>query len=237
MRVGVDRREATASSVDVIATGFVERPEKDEGLPRSLAGADALTGGLLAAAWRRREVRGHPKEVTVFHRPDGRGRLALVGLGPREAVDVDSVRRAAADAVRAFRGRGARTIGFPLGAFVVDGVAADQAAEALVEGSCLGSYEFTRYRAPRESGVEEVTVFLGREHAREETGIRKAVDHGQAISDAVLWTRDLTNLPADTATPERIAEEARQLGHDLGLKVTVFDEKKLADLHCGGLLG
>ena len=237
MKLEVDRRDATAGSVDAVAVGVVERGEKDEPLPRVLASENALLKGLVASAWERKEVRGKRRELTVFHRPDGKGRLLLIGLGPRSSLDVDQIRQAAAHVVRQARGRGIRTLGFRLASYVGDGVGPEAAARALADGASLGEYEFRKFRQKTDSHVEESTIFLGEEHAREEGGIRKAVQEQGTLLASVLWTRDIANVPADTATPEWLAEEARKLGKEVGLKVTVFDEKKLAEMNCGGLLG
>ncbi|MCI4320416.1 MAG: leucyl aminopeptidase [Thermoplasmata archaeon] len=236
MKFAVDRRDALAGSVDVAVSAFTERGEKDEPLPRLLVKEDEALDGLLTAAWKRREIKGRKAEITVFHRPDGRGRLLLVGLGAKATHDAEAVRRAAASAVKALKGRGARTIGFRLATFTGEGVPTETATRAIADGTLLGAYEFLRYRATAEAGVEEGTVFLGEEHGREEAALRRALDQELTLLDSVIWTRDLINLPADTATPERLAEEARHVAKEYGLKVTVFDEKKLEELHCGGIL-
>ncbi|MCI4364652.1 MAG: leucyl aminopeptidase [Thermoplasmata archaeon] len=236
MKFGVDRREALSASADAAAVGVFEVEGKDDRLPPSLALADKATGGLLAGAWKRREVKGKKREVTVLHRPDGRGRVLLVGLGARSQFTADVVRRAAADVVRALRGKGARTLAFQLGSYVEGSVTSSMAARALADGSILGAYEFLRYRTTTEGGVEEASVHLGEDRSSEERSLTSEVAEQTVIAENVLWTRDIANLPADTATPERLAEEARVLGKALGLKVTVFDEKQLAKMGCGGLL-
>ena len=236
MKALLDRREATAAAADAVVSGVFERTEKETTFPRTLVKEDAVTKGLLHAAWDRREVKGKRKEVTVIHRPDGRGRLVLVGLGPRAKFDHEVVRRAAAEAVRALKGKGVRTIAVRLAAFVQESVTSEAAARAVVDGTYLGSYEFLKYRSTTDGGVEETTLALGEELGRDETLLRKAVDEQRTIAETVVWTRDIANLPADTASPQRLAEEARALGKELGLKVTVFDEAKLAEMHCGGIL-
>ena len=236
MRVLVDRRDGLTAVADACVSGVFERGEKTEVFPRTLAREDEAARGLVKAAWDQKEVRGKRKEVTVLHRPDGRGRVVLIGLGPRESFQAETVRRAAAEVVKALKGRGVRTVAFRLSAFVADSVTSEAAARALADGAILGGYEFLKYKTTTEGGVEEATVHLGEEHGREESVLKKAVTEETELADTVVWTRDLANLPADTATPERLAEEARALGKELGLKVTVFDEKKLAEMHCGGLL-
>jgi len=235
MKFGVDRREATASSADAVAVGVFEIEGKDDRLPASLALADKASGGLLAFAWKNREVRGKRKEITVLHRPGGRGRILLVGLGARAHFTPDSVRRAAADVVRSLRGKGARTLAYQLGSFVDGTVTASLAARALADGSIMGAYEFLRYRTTTEGGVEEASVHLGEERSAEERSLTAEIAEQTVIAENVLWTRDIANLPADTATPERLAEEARALGKALGLKVTIFDEKQLVKMGCGGI--
>ncbi len=236
MKFGLDRREATAGSADALVSGVFERGEREEAFPRALQREDQAASGLAAAAWEKREIKGKRKEVTILHRPDGKGRVVLVGLGARTAFDAEVVRRALADAARAVKGKGVRTLSVRLHAFVADPVASDTALRAIVDGCSLGSYEFLKYKTTTEGGVEETTIFLGEEHAREEAALRRAMEEQAEIDQTVVWTRDIANLPADTATPEYLAEEARRLAKEVGLKVTVFDEKRLADLHCGGIL-
>ena len=236
MKVFVERREAVAAAPDVVVSGVFERAEKPEGFPRSLAKEDAATGGQIKASWERREIRGRRKEVTVVYRTADQGRILLIGLGPKSKFKAEGVRRAAAEAVRALKGKGARTVGFRLASFVSEPVSSEAAAQALVDGAMLGSYEFVKYKSTTDGGVEEAGIQLGDEFAREEAALRKAVDHQVSIADTVLWTREIANLPADTATPERLAAEAQALGKEFHLKVTVFDEQKLAEMQCGGIL-
>jgi leucyl aminopeptidase len=237
MRFGLDRREAIQGTTDAIAVGLPERGEREDPFPRALAKENQALGGLLEAAWDRRELRGKRREVTLFHRPDGKGRVLLVGLGPRTQVEAETVRNAAAEVVRSLRGRGARTIGFRLASFGSERVPSEEAVRALADGAALGSYEFLRYKATHEGRVEEATIYLGEEHAREETPLRKALDQEAALLESVVWTRDIANVPADTATPEWLADQARAAAKELGIKVTIFDEKKLEEMHCGGILG
>ncbi|HYB79841.1 MAG TPA: leucyl aminopeptidase [Thermoplasmata archaeon] len=240
MKVQVDRRDGLAAAADVLAVGVFERPEKDDTFPRSLEREDELLHGLLKAAWARKEVKGRRRELrgelTVFHRPDGKGRLLLVGLGPRAKYTAEITRRSAAEAVKGVRGKGARTIAFNLSSFVAENVRAEAAVAALAEGATLGSYQFQRYQATSEGQVEEATVYLGEEFSRDEAALKRAVTAQMALDEVVLWTREIANLPADTASPQRLAEEAVALGKEVGLKVTVFDEKKLAEMGCGGIL-
>ena len=236
MKVQVDRRDGLTAAADITASGVFERPEKDDTFPRSLQKEDEATHGHIKAAWARKEVKGKRKELTTFHRPDGKGRIVLIGLGPRAKFSPDVVRRAAAEVVRGCKGRGARTVAFILGSFVGDNVRSEAAAAALTDGAILGNYEFSKYQSTTEGHIEEASIHLGEEFSRDEAALKKVVVGQAALDDVVVWTRDIANLPADTASPQRLAEEATALAKEFGLKVTVFDEKKLAEMGCGGIL-
>ncbi len=236
MKVEVDRRDGLTAAADAVVSLVFERSEKDDTFPHALAREDEATKGLVRAAWDKKEIRGKPKELTVFHRPEGRGRLVLIGVGPRSKYDPEALRRAIASVVRGLRGKGVRTLAVRLPSVVAEPVTSESAIRAITDGAVLGVYEFVKYKTKTEGNVEETSIHLGDEFAREEAALKKALAEQSSIDDTVVWTRDIGNLPADTATPERLAEEARALGKEFGLKVTVCDEKKLAEMHCGGLL-
>ncbi|HEV2317450.1 MAG TPA: leucyl aminopeptidase, partial [Thermoplasmata archaeon] len=235
MKVALDRREATAGSFDASVSGVFERSDKDDALPRTLGREDGVLTGTLRRAWDGREVRGKLKEIHTLFRPDGRGRVVLVGLG-RRPLRADTVREVAATAVQKLKGHGVRTVAFRLASFVGEGVTSDEALRALASGALLGGYEFLRYKSSGEGAVEEVTIALGEEHAREEGSLKRSLEQELVLADSALFTRDLANTPPNHATPEWLAEQARHLGKELGLKVAVFDEKKLEEMQCGGIL-
>ncbi len=188
---------------------------------------------MLRSAWGRKEFRGKRKEQTVFHRPADGGRLILVGLGARSGYGAETARRAAAEVVKALRGKGASRVGFVLPSFVAGAVDGAAAVRALVDGSVLGGYEFAEYKATTEPGITEATLFAA---GTPSAGLEAALAEQAKVVEAVVWTRELGNLPANAATPERLAEEARGIGAELGLRVTVFDERQLAEMGCGGIL-
>ena len=236
MRLALERRDALGARHDAALAGLFERGEKPTPLPAPLERDDSAVGGALASAWDARQLTGRRGEVTTFHAAGGAERVVLVGLGPIERYTAEVARRAAAEGVRALKGRAARSIGYRLPTFVAEGVPAEAAMRALADGAALGAYEFVAYRPSVDAGVESATIHLGPELAREETTLRAAFEEESAIVDAVVYAREIANLPADTATPERLAEEARQLGKEFGFRVTVLDETALARDGMGGLL-
>ncbi len=236
MRVALDRRDPLEVRPDVVVTGLFERGEGEAPVPELLRADDVATAGALRAAWIRHELKGKRKELTIIHRPGDGGRLAYAGLGPRGSFSAEVIRRAAAEVVKALRGRGVKTVAFRLASFVAGPVGGAAAVRALADGATLGGYEFVRYKESRDPGVEQVTIGLGPSFARDEPTLAAALSEEMTILGVTLWTREIANLPADTASPAFLATQAEGLGRELGLQVTVFDERQLAEMGCGGLL-
>lgn len=236
MKVRLDPGGALAADVDVAIVGMPEATGKDPSFPSTLAAADTAVGGAIQRAWRSGEIRGRFQELTSFHRIEGTGRIAVLGLGPRDRLDAERVRRASASAVKGVRGKSVRRVAFHLATFTGRAVSPELAVRALTDGIGLGSYEFTRYRAPKEPLLEEAAICLGSEHRAQARTLGRAFAQELTLVDTVRWTREIANLPANDAHPARLAAEAEDLGRAEHLKVTVYDEKELARLGCGGHL-
>lgn len=162
--------------------------------------------------------------------------MLVVGLGPAGKYSPEVARRASAEAIRALAGKGVKRAVYRLEAFSVGGTTEEQALRALVDGALLGTYEFNRFRSnPKDPAVPEALVALSGRGAPSAT-LRRAFDEERRIVGSVLFTRDIANLPANEATPQRLAREALALGKSHRLKVRVFDERALRRMGCGGIL-
>lgn len=237
MKVRLDSAGALAAAdVEVAIVGVPEATGKNPSFSASLSAADAVVGGALARAWASGEVRGKPQELTVFHPTEGARRIAALGLGPRDRLDAERVRRVSASAVKGLRGKSVCRVAFHLASFTGRSVSPEAAVRALTDGAGLGSYEFTPYKAPKDPPLEEAVICLGSEHRAQARTLGRAFAQELAIVETVRWTRDIANLPANDAHPARLASEAEGLARAEHLKVTVYDEEQLAGLGCGGHL-
>ena len=59
---------------------------------------------------------------------------------------------------------------------------------------------------------------------------------GQAIGDGMNFTRDLANEPPNILTPTEMANRAKKMAKDTGLKCEILDEAKMEKLGMGSLL-
>ncbi|MRJ77847.1 leucyl aminopeptidase [Aeromicrobium sp. SMF47] len=141
----------------------------------------------------------------------------------------EDLRRAAANGVRA--AKNATSVAVALHPAGVDEV------EAIAEGIELGTYRYEAYKTKKnDKKAREVTsAAILTPFARQGTATR-ALERAATVAAAVNAARDWVNTPPGDKRPADLVEAFTQhAGTDV--KVTVWDEKRLAKERCGGILG
>ncbi|WP_128219737.1 leucyl aminopeptidase family protein [Nocardioides yefusunii] len=204
---------------------FTVAPDGDTVTPGpGMDAAGAAFGLDLRALLDSARAQGTVGAVTVLPVSQGGVRVVLaVGVG--EGTDTD-LRRAAASLARATKGRHSVAYLLP------DGVGA-AGVTATVVGAMLGSFEF-RWRQA-EAGDEPVAriVLCGRDPQAEQAVVDRAV----AIGGAAWRARMLATVPSNVKNPGWLASQAVEMAGSAGLDVEVWDEQRLAEEGCGGILG
>ncbi len=161
----------------------------------------------------------------------GASAAVLVGLGPKDTLTLDGLRRGAAALAR--KAAKAKTVATTLLDAAPAGTDPGAAAQALAEGFALGTYRFLRYKGKGEPHTTERVVVLGTRDAAVQAGLER----GAAVARAVAWARDLVNEPAGTLTPTALAYQAQRAAEEGGLDIEILDEVAIANEGLGGLLG
>jgi len=157
--------------------------------------------------------------------------VVLIGMGGRDEITIDGLRRAAAAvAKKAAKVSSVATTLLDAAPKAIDRAAA---AQAIAEGATLGSYQFLKYKGDAKPTKLRRVVIIGPGGSR----VRAAVDRGVAVAGAVSWARDLVNEPAEAKSPVAIVAAARRLLRDTGVRVTVLDDKQIAQERLGGIVG
>jgi leucyl aminopeptidase len=220
-------RPHALTGVDVIALPVLAG---DDGLtlgPGSAEVADQL-GVDLIAVLDAANATGKTGEVTALPVPLGAPdnaalrQVLLVGLGAAAPGDF---RRAGAALSRAVVDRSAVATTIPT-------VEPDLGLEQFVVGATLGAFAFA-WRKERPEHVPAARMVL----AGLADDDRPALERAVALGGASWLARMLASVPSNLKSPAWLADQAVALAGEAGLEVEVWDEKRLADLGFGGILG
>ncbi|MDW8299418.1 MAG: leucyl aminopeptidase [Anaerolineae bacterium] len=213
---------------------------EDEALHKSPAAADAALGGAIADLLSTGDFTGKASQVAVLY-PRGAlpaRRLILVGLGKRESLTLDTLRRAAAVGVQKARELKAKSLASTLHGRG-SALSAESCAQAYLEGAVLGNYQYhgQKSSAPSPELPETLTLVLPEDAQGDKEAVERGMNIGQVLGEATCLARTLVNLPPNLCTPQHLAETARQIAQQHGLSVQVLDRAEMEALKMGALLG
>ena len=213
--------------------------EGDGPLPRAAAAVDEAVGGLLSRVRKSGEFPGKPRETILLHNAGPRGprRVVLAGLGAEADLTAEGFRRAAAAA--ALAGRGARAGEMSVVLPATDRVPREDLAAALVEGTALAVYEFRRHKTGEaaEDAAPLARVTVVEEEKKGRDALDRGLALGRTLAEAGAWARDVANTPGNEGTPTYLAERAREIAAESGMKLTVLERADMEREGMGGILG
>ena len=104
--------------------------------------------------------------------------------------------------------------------------------ERIVHGAKLKSYNFNIYKSDKNKNKNISLNIIGKK-INKSNKLRKNLD---ALLDGVFFTRDLVSEPGNILHPDEYANRLNKL-KKLGLKVTIYDQRKLKQMGFNALLG
>ena len=224
---------ATPAGVETecLVAVVLDRGEKD----KTEAAVETSDGALKDAAAEviaSGEVSGKTFETTLLHRPTKlkAKRVLFIGGGKAKNFGAVELRRVAGAAVRALKSRGVRSLAFVAPA----SVKAEDSAKAIVEGAFVGNFDSDTYKSDRkDQKIDALTMVAQGDQARLQAVLEEACIMGESQN----FTRGLVNEPSNRMTPTLLAEHAKKMAQEVGLKCEVFGADKIKELKMGAFWG
>jgi len=204
------------------------QPQKDKKPQLKVATADAAVQSVAADLLASGELTGKSFETNLLHKPAGlkAKRLLLIGGGSAKKFSAYELRRIAGTAVRTLKSRGIRSFSF----VAPTGIPAGEATRAIVEGAHVGNFDPDYYRSDRkDQKIDELTVVTGGDQA----ALEKAAAEATIVGESQNFTRDLVNEPSNRMTPTILAERAKKMCAEVGLKCEVYGADKIKEMKMG----
>jgi leucyl aminopeptidase len=207
--------------------------------PATLAAADKALEGQLRTAATQEGFKAKADQTLVLNTLGklGATRVALLGLGSRAKFTPEVIRMGAGRIAKTAQKLKAAELTFVLPATEP----LELAVRAVVEGVLLGLYKFDRYKTAakeEKNAVRLDTVRLSLpEGVSKSRELEEAMKLGQRVAEATNWARDLVNEPPNVVNPERLAEAAKEVAREVGIKATIGGRREIEQLNMGMFLG
>ena len=237
MELKVITGDITTLEVGAIIVNLFEGVKQPGG---ATGAVDAALDGAITGLIEDGEVTGKRSEMTLIHTLGKMStpRVVVAGLGKQEGFSADRIRQVMGEAGRFIRKLGVRRAATIAHGTGIGGIEPSTSGQAMAEGTLLGLYTFRRYRSKQEDDPEhelEELQIVERDSAKTAL-IKQGVDRGSVLAEATIFTRDMSNEPANVMNPTEMAERARQVAKETGLEFEVLDRPQMAELGMGALL-
>jgi leucyl aminopeptidase len=164
-------------------------------------------------------------------------RIILVGLGKRDELTIEKLRRAYGFAGRKTRELKLKSVTVQAFESNLPAVKLQESSQAMVEGILLSFYKLDRYKTGDENeeiALQRLTILKEKRKGIGE--IKRGKEFGEIFSWATNFSRDLANRPGNYLTPTRLAGEADKLARQNKFKCTVFSAAEIKKLKMNVLL-
>lgn len=190
---------------------------------------------MVASVIASKEFQGGAMETQVLYTgTKGVVRICLVGLGEKKECTLDSVQRAYGTATMRAKKMKAKSVAFVVREDAVKEKTAADVVGAVALGVRIANYHTTQYKSKKKElqSIARATLLTSVDRA-----VKDAVRRAETIADGLDFVRYIANSPANFATPQYLAESAKEIAAKTpGLSVTVFDKKRIEKEKMGGLL-
>jgi leucyl aminopeptidase len=231
MQIELESQPYASVQADALVTYVFDTDKKFEG---ALGEIDRGMNGRLGALAASGELTGKSLDLVLVHFPAGLAaqRLLLVGAGKPDKFAAADLRKIAGTALRHLKSRGVKKVVF----LTREGENGPAAAQAVVEGSIVADFESDKYRTEKKDREVQSVRLAGFDPGLG-ANLTAAIDQGRVVAESQNFARDLINEPSNRLTPRMLAARAEAMAKEVGLGIEILDERRIAELKMGALIG
>ena len=158
-------------------------------------------------------------------------KVVLSGLGKYEELTRKKFSIALADTAR-FAKKISENKSLALELIFSSNFSEEESANISISGFSIGLYKFDKYLSNKDEKIENVELIVNNITPE----IEKSAFRGFYTAQAMNFTKDLVNEPAQNATPEYISEVAKKVASENNLEIKVFDKEQCREMGMNAFL-
>ena len=100
----------------------------------------------------------------------------------------------------------------------------------IVEGCKMSLYKFEKYKSKKENTIPNLTILISKSEK-----ISNAIKNAVVVSEGVIYTKSIANLPPNECTPTTLANFARIIAKKNNMKCNIISKTDLKKRGFGGI--
>ncbi len=222
---------------DILAVGLFSDVEKLDSLNSML---NKQLGGAIEDLLQIGDFKPRERTFTIIYGNEkvGAKRVMLVGLGEKEKVTLDTIRKVSAVVAKKAVDLKAKTLSLALHNALNKRFDLSSVGQVCAEGAYYGSYRYDEFITEGDDGrLPSLKIELVDSDSDKIKSLNKGLAIGSVIGEAQCYSRTIANKPGNIIYPEKIAGIAKELARkSKSLTCTVFNDKQLKEKGMGGIM-
>jgi leucyl aminopeptidase len=153
--------------------------------------------------------------------------IMLLGMGKKEELTTNKICSLSAIAIRAAKKIHSSSIAIIPADLIAKKNDLQAVAQASIEGTLLGTYQFNYYKTDKFDDSFIDTLFLIENDLKNVSVLNRCIHIANIISTNVNLTRDLVNHPSQYMTPTKMALCAQEIARENNLKVSILEKEDM----------
>ena len=156
-------------------------------------------------------------------------RILLAGIGKKEKITNDTIRFVSgkiAQKASELKLKEFSIITPP--SYVTEPILA---TSQITEGCKMALYKFEKFKSKKEGTSPDLSIFVPKSNK-----ISKSIKNSEIISDGIIFTKSIANLPPNECTPTTLATFAKRIAKKNKMKCVVLSKKELTKKGFGGIV-
>jgi len=155
-------------------------------------------------------------------------KILIAGLGPKNKLSTDVLRNVSGKIAQKIR-----SMGLPEFAIIVPSgfpIDSNSSISAIIEGSILSMYSFDTYKKEKSEKSPNLSILVSNSQ-----NAQKIISKAEIVSQGVIYTRSIANLPPNDCSPSRLASFANAVATKNRLKCKIISKDELRKKGFGGI--
>jgi leucyl aminopeptidase len=235
IRIQAVKADIAKIKTDLLAVGVSEQKT----LSGAIKALDKNLNGAISGLIKLGDFEGKEKTSALLYTQGkiSASRVLLIGLGKPEKIDSGVLRQAAVTASYKAVDAKAKKLCVCLHD-QVKGMKPVDAAQVMTEGLYFGVYRYDEYLTgdEKKKTADVMDIRIADSSEAFVLAAKKGIAAGMVTGQSQSLARTLANRPANAVTPQKLAEEAKKMARQSGLRCTIFTDKQLTAKKMGGIM-
>jgi len=224
MKVKIDNFNSSRKKTEMLCGFVLEDSDKILGFNKISSKITALIKQSL------KDNNGEMGKITIVptNNKTPAKRILLAGIGKKEKITNDTIRFVSGKIAQKARELKLKEFSIIVPqSYLIESISA---TSQITEGCKMALYKFEKFKSKKERSSPDLSILVSKSNK-----ISKSIKISEIISDAVIFTKSIANLPPNECSPTTLGTFAKSIAKKNKMKCVVFSKNELKKKGFGGI--